>query len=720
MTASRNKSKQSAKGNVTDRAPQQPGTTSGHGSSRRHRHAIAVGLICILVALAYGNSLWNGFALDDKLIIQTNPLIRTLRNIPTLFISHYWEGASISGQERSHALYRPFVLTTYTVNYMVSGLRAWPFHLTNILIHLGVVLTLYGIALRLALGWPAALVTALVFAVHPLNSEAVTNLVGRAELLMALGVLMAFYWDLGKNAVQTSATKVSLLSVGAFALGVFSKEQAIMLVGLLIIADGMRRNDGRGQAWWRIFWDARFRYFAYLMIAAVYLVTRTAVVGMTLPPSSNIRNPLSVIEPTLSLINAVKVAGTYLWLSVWPERLSADYSYNAIAITHTPLDPAVWGSALLWILLFVMGAVAFFKRQRSMAIGTAITFLFFLPAANLIVHIGTIMGERLFYLPLAGLCLVLGTGWHWSAQRLARAGASRYAPFIGVGVTMLVLVPLTLRTIIRNKDWESSYTVVASAIQARPDNARAHAMLGSLHRQRGALDKALEELEAALTIVPRYIELPIFARRYGGLLIDLGRVQEAIAVMEAATRANPEREKDPFIQRALAVAYERNNDLVMAATARKRAITTSQAIPRTSSELFVLDYGELARIYTLQGRTAEARQALNTSLKLVGEDQRLSERTRTKLIAQILGNLALIDSFESKFTTAEKRYLQVLELLRSPLLADQTPVHMARLRDYARLLRKMGREQEAAVIDEKAAAIGSPKRASKVFRGQPE
>jgi protein O-mannosyl-transferase len=672
------------------------------------RHAIAAGLICIFVAAAYGNALWNGFALDDVYIVEKNPLIRRISDIPTLFATHYWEGASAHGEELSLALYRPMVLTTYTLNYVTTGLAAWAFHLTNILIHLGVVLTLYGLGCRLGLGWSAALAATLVFAVHPLNTEAVTSIVGRAELLMTLGVLLAFYWDLAKNPASRLVTRLSVASVVAFALGILSKEQAILLPILLIIVDGMRGDDLVGRRWGRILWNGRLRYTCYLMVSAIYLVARTTVIGTTLPPPSNLENPLSVIDRTLSLINAIKVSGTYLWLTVWPANLSADYSYNAITLTHSALDPTVWGSALVWILLLVLGAVAFFRRHRPLALGLTITFLFFLPAANIVVFIGTIMGERLFYLPVAGLSLAFGAAWDRVTRMLSPSARARWGLTVGVGAAILLLAPLTLRTIARNRDWESNETLFASTVRARPGNAKAHVMMAGVHHRRGDLKQALEEYRAALTILPRYTELAQFARDYGRLLTDLGRVDEALAVMKAALRTDPVTAKDPFIYRALAKAHEQNKAFPMAEAALKRAIEIEQSLPRTSVIILITDYGQLARVYTLRGKTAEGRRVLETSMELLRKDERLSEGIRAGVMAQILGNLALIDTLEGNYERAEQRYSRVLQLLESPLVGAPIRTRIARLRDYARLLRKMGRETEAKAIDEKAASLESP------------
>jgi len=119
------------------------------------------------------------------------------------------------------------------------------------------------------------------------------------------------------------------------------------------------------------------------------------------------------------------------------------------------------------------------------------------------------------------------------------------------------------------------------------------------------------------------------------------------------------------------------------------------------------DYNHLARLYALQGQMAAGRQALATALELVRQDQDLLEETRVGMTAEILGNMALIDMLDGKYAAAEKKYLRVLELLESPLLADETTTRSARLRDYARLLRKMGREEDAHAVDEKATSVES-------------
>lgn len=679
--------------------------TAGDRRNRRTRHAIAIGAICILVALAYANALPNEFVFDDVIIVRNNPLLRHVRHLPTLFTTHYWEGAAVGGNEYSRALYRPLVLASYTANFLVTGAASWPFHLTNVLIHLGAVIALYGLACRLRLEWPGALAAALVFAVHPLNTEAVTGIVGRAELMMALGVLLALDWDLGKNPVEEAGTKLSWASLAAFAFALLSKEQAIMLPAIVLIADGMRPHRDRLPIR-RLLWNARLRYLGYVLVAAAYLVVRFAVLGLRLPPAASFENPLGWMELPLRLINTIKIDGLYLWLALWPADLSADYSYNAIDMSATVLDPAVWGSALVWGALLVLGVVAFVKRWRPLAIGLAATLLFFLPVSNLIFQIGTIMGERLFYLPLAGLCLALGTGWDFAFEGLGRGSLRPWRRVIALGAAMLALIPLAARTVARNRDWQDNRTLFASTLRVYPNNAKGHLQMARVYLADEEAEKALAAIEKALDIAPFYRHFSHFAEVHGRVLTAMGRHAEAVAVITAALERG--RADDPEAYRVLSKAHEGSGSIALAAAARARAIEIARRIPRTSTRALMPDHNHLARLQTLQGKTAEGRRTLAAALELVREDRDLPEGVRIGMTAELLGNIALIDALEGHYAAAEEKYLKVLELLESPLVEEQVAATRAsRLRDYARLLRRMGRAQDAAAIEREAASIES-------------
>ena len=143
-------------------------------------------LIIILTALSYINTLHNSFVYDDNTYVVENRQIRSISNIPKAFISSYPPDAKEQG------LYRPLVTISYIFDYAVWGLNPKGFHLTNLILHILTSIIIYLLALEiLKKSWPS-LIAALIFALHPVHTEAVTWVVGRAEVMAGLFYFLSF------------------------------------------------------------------------------------------------------------------------------------------------------------------------------------------------------------------------------------------------------------------------------------------------------------------------------------------------------------------------------------------------------------------------------------------------------------------------------------------------------------------------------------------------
>src|SRR5579871_1454709 len=192
-------------------------------------------MICAVIGasvLSYRNSLQGQFIYDDKQIIVKNPLIRKLDQIPLLFGTSYWGMNIGQPKEFKGGLYRPLTMTTFALNYRAGALNPRGYHLVNLLLHTGVSLLLWLLCWRLGLGPITAGSAALLFAVLPVHTEAVSNIVGRAEILSAFFVLLS--WIL----VARHPTK-SLVVLGAacFVLALLSKENAAAFLPILLLSD---------------------------------------------------------------------------------------------------------------------------------------------------------------------------------------------------------------------------------------------------------------------------------------------------------------------------------------------------------------------------------------------------------------------------------------------------------------------------------------------------
>ncbi len=579
----------------------------------RRASLIAIGLIALLSFFAFCNTFGNEFVFDDREIIVKNDLIKSLLNIPEIFNAGYWTGSQgmVPGVWGTD-LYRPLTVATYAVNYAMGRLQPFGYHLVNLLLQWLVSVFLFTLARQLGFSWSGALAASLLFATHPLHTEAVTGIVGRAELLMALGVLLALRWyiagfeaeDRQEGIEHGFQLRFMIGSWAAFAMALLSKEQAMTLPFLLILYDFSTRRIGGGR---KRIWVSLVRHVPYFFILGMFLVLRgEALKTGTLFDSESVgylENPLVHAAWYPRLLTAVKVAGRYLWLCVWPLHLSADYSYNAIPLASSIMEPAVLGSLAAWGALLGLAVWSYFKGSRRAFFAVGLAALAFLPASNLLILIGTIMGERLFYLPSAGFALLVAAAWDAVEKKAANENVARWVRPASVVALASVLVFFTAKTYQRNRDWRDAVTLYRAATQVVPGDAKMHYNAGAANPN---IDEGLKEFEIALRIYPDYVKKNgLFAGAYGTVLLAKGRVDEAMAALETAVVKEPKRADFDY-------------NLGLAYTERKRWDEAEKAYEK-AKVLDLQDPGPrngLSFVLYKQGRYQEALSAAEEALRV--------------------------------------------------------------------------------------------------------
>lgn len=566
---------------------------------------MAFGVLALLSVVSHATSLTNGFVFDDEFLITRNELIRSLKHIPTLLISHYWAApGDTMGVTFPSNLYRPLVVTTFALNYALGGLNPFGYHLVNVLVHFAVCLALYALARQLGWSSGGALAAAAIFAVHPLHTEAVTGIVGRSELLMALGVLLALRWYLRGGAPGQLIPRYALASWGAFLVALSSKEQAMVLPALLLLSDfTMEAGPGR---WRRLIRSAWRRQLGYGLVLGVFLGVRIAVLGGFFgagTPIPYLDNPAAHAAWYPRLLTAVTVAGKYLSLFAWPDTLSADYSYNAIPLTTSLRDPAVLAALAAWGILVGLAGYSRIRGTRRGFFAVGLTGLTFLPASNLLVPIGTIMGERLFYLPSAGLCLLIGLGWDHVQAWADRTGRRQLFTRGGVVALAVLLIPLTLRTIRRDRDWKDDKTLWEATVKVAPQSAK---VLYNLALIQADTAQALQTYEAAIRIYPDHLKTNGDVNGgYGSALLRLGRVAEAIEALERAVALRP---RIKGVHYNLGLAYVKEGRLEDAEVAYRRELALNEGSAPA--------YNGLSFVLRKQDRFEEAMAAADEAIRL--------------------------------------------------------------------------------------------------------
>jgi len=434
--------------------------------------------IALLAALPYLNGLSGDFVFDDVGVIRDNPVIQ---RDPAwrVFTTVYEPGA----------LYRPLTMLSYVANARVDGSPVG-FHAVNVLLHVAVALAFYALALQLLAAPTAAWIAAALFAVHPIHTEAVTGIVGRAEILAALAALGSLLALARALALEgRSRARWMACSLIAFAIGVLCKESAFTTIGLVLVVH------------WRLAPADPFRrrvavLAPYVVVGATYLALRLWVVGsLGLPaPPGALDNPLAHVDTATRVRTAAVVLWEYLAMLLAPARLSADYSFNQVPLQLSWGEPRVWVAGVLLVGL-AAAALAMWRRRPEITVAAALFAIPLALTANLLFPIGTIKAERLLYLPSAGACLV--AGWllaRWAAARPRGAGLAVAA----------ILAVLAARTWVRNDDWQDERTLYAAAVRVAPDSAKGHHNLAVALQRAGEYDDAIAHYHRALTIYPAY------------------------------------------------------------------------------------------------------------------------------------------------------------------------------------------------------------------------
>ncbi len=436
----------------------------------------------VLALVVYAGALGGPFLYDDVVEIQENPRVHSLSRIPDLLTTDFWN----AGKGRN-PLYRPLTAVVMTTTWVLGGGSPFFHHLVNVLLHAAASALVVAVVHALTRRAAASLITGLLFAAHPVHSEAVAWISGLAEPLSCVFVLGAWL---------AHARGRFGLAAALLAPGLLAKEGAVVFLGLVLVGDWMASE--RAGFRWRA-------YGLYVAVTAGYLALRLAVLGHIFggliqgPP---LLNPLRDLPAIDRMLTSVIVIGTAVRQSLAPVTLCLDYGYNQIPRAAGFLDPRLlgWGAALI-----AMGAGMLFawKRgsptQRAAAAGAAILLGAFLPASNLLFPGISAFAERNLYLPVLGVCLAAGIALDAIGWKQERSGRR----FAAVAAAVLLVGAGAARTWARHDDFSSRLALFGSAARACHGSARAHLFHGIALRENGRVPEAMQAQRDALAIAPQ-------------------------------------------------------------------------------------------------------------------------------------------------------------------------------------------------------------------------
>ncbi len=536
--------------------------------------ALAAGLIALAALAAYANSFSGAFHFDDIRAIAENASIR--------YLGSAWRpppGSTVSG--------RPLLNFSLALNYALSGERVWSYHAFNFIIHLCAGLVLFGIFRRTfrlfparfsapaATAWAGA--AALVWTLHPLQTESVSYIIQRAESLMGLFYLLTMYCFI--RYTEGRRGDWGGLAAVACALGMATKEVMVTAPVMLWLYDATFVSGGFGQAW-------RRHRRVYGGIAASWVLLAILLAGTGGNRGGSIGFGVGV-TPWAYALTQFRAIVTYLRLALWPHPLIFDRAADWLA---RPIDALPYAALVLPLL----GISAYLACRRT-ALGFlgAWFFVILAPTSSFVPGTTQTTVEHRMYLPLAAVVALAAIGLRSAVGRR------------GVLILLAAAGPLAWVTHERNADYASGLRLWRDTVAKAPGNPRAHNNLGiALKELPGHQAEALAEYTTALRLDPLNAEAH---NNLGDSLLLLGRRREAMAEFARALQIKPGyRDAEISLGAAMIALPER----------RDEAIGHFQAALRTDPESAEA-HNDLGKAWLgFPGRKASAITEIQIALRL--------------------------------------------------------------------------------------------------------
>jgi len=455
-------------------------------------------LLMVLGVLAYSNSVKGAFVWDDTGLVRDNPAIRSLSRIPGYFHQTIFEGV---GQKSS--FYRPLQMTSYAADYFLWGLSPAGYHLTNIMFHIAAALAVFWFVWTISEKRYLSLISAALFTVHPVHTEAVSYISGRADSMALFFMLIALVFYV--RGIERQQFSLSAIAGISYVCALFSKETALFLPVIVVF--------------YHIALNKKFRPENAAAMAAALVVY--ALLRSGAGPANN-PSLLASIGFSRRLPGTFAAYFTYLRLLILPYGQHMEYG----AVISVPGDLKVVAGFFLTIAT-VWGMYAL-RRDKIAFFAAGWFVLNFLPVSN-IYPLNAYMAEHWMYVPSIGIFMLaasaMGALYHKKG----------FKPAVTVATAALIAFYLFL-TVKQNLYWRDPVTFYNKTLFYNPRNRRMLNNLGEHYFERGRYDEAIATLQKALEISPNYASA---YNNLGAVYVKTGRKQEAIDAFRRAVNIDP-------------------------------------------------------------------------------------------------------------------------------------------------------------------------------------
>lgn len=467
-------------------------------------------VVFISATLVYLNTLKGDFVHDDIPAIVRNGDVKGVTSILNIFKNDFWGIDMKSGQ--SHKSYRPLCVLSFRLNYYLHEFHAGYFHLVNILLH-AIVSVLVSVLARevvfdrnIETHKTKAFVAGVLFALHPIHTEAVANLVGRAELLAAALYIITIIMHNRSLHSNSKVAEFCWLVLYCFCAGcaMLMKETGITVLGVLFTIEAFRvyTSFSTGQGLPTIRHISRM--ILIIVWTSVLLYFRFSIMGWHQPRFAPPDNPASNSPFT-----------TTRWLTYWyicwlnvkllllPIYLRYDWAYGTIPLItswtdHRNVETLILVGIISYAILSALRKCINEQLLSVEAYGLMLLIVPYIPCSNLLFPVGYVIAERTLYIPSIGFIILVVSGlerWLSTNSKLST---------LTKGLLLILILFYCIRTARRNEDWTSKEKLFLSGLKSAPHNAKVRYNWANFLRETERYDEAVQEYEEVLKLYPSY------------------------------------------------------------------------------------------------------------------------------------------------------------------------------------------------------------------------
>ncbi len=544
------------------------------------KKAVMIISLILVILISYSNIFQNNFVIDDRAFILENTHTKDLKNIPGFF-----------SEPSKGNLYRPLRSTYYTIFHEIFGLGLFWYHVNSIIMHSLVTILLFLIALKLTDNKLLSFVSCLFFALHPVHTSRVTNMTAAFDIYGIFFTLASFYLYIVYS--KRKKNYLAVLSVLSYIIALFSSEEAITLITIILLYDVTFRYKIN----FNIIKKLLIRYTPYIITSIIYLSIRFNILGQVGRAKEYFKGSI-----VTTLLTTVKVFASYIQILIVPYNLAI---FKDVDPVSSIFDPMFIVSLSVLVAVVIIG-IRSYKVSKIYFFSIFFFLITLMPFSNIFPQL-TIMADRYLYLPSFGFCLLLG-------YLLLKIKNKK----IAVLLVTFVVISYSVLTIENNKVWKSQSAVLNNAIEKnKGKGTMANVALAEYLASQKDYDNAVKYSLIAIELQPNnFYAYKNLGRIYG----ELGNYSLAIKYYKLALDIKPDLYQS---YDNIGLLYSYIKDYENATTYLKKAI---ELYPD-----FAKAHNDIATVYAKQGKFDFAIQEFKKAISLNPYEKSYKQNYQTLL-----------------------------------------------------------------------------------------